>query len=89
MYVPVILTYLLTSVVVHSHVLHWSLTRYNPRMAHQCIRFDICLPPRDNVLDFYTGERWTESDSMATEPALDEVRPFSPSLFTLSFLSAG
>jgi hypothetical protein len=88
-HIPGILVHLLSAVIAHPFTLHWSLIRYNPHMSRQCIRFDICLPPRDNVRDFYTGKYWTESDSvkLATKPALDEVRSFSPSLFTLLLLS--
>lgn len=76
----------LSSTAVHPITLHWSLMRYNPHMSRQCIRFDICLPPRDNIRDFFTGKFWTESDSMklASKPALDEVRFLpSPSFYRL------
>ena len=78
--VPIIPAYPLSSAAAHPITLHWSLIRYNPHMSRQCIRFDICLPPRDNIRDFYTGQYWAESDSMklASKPALDEVRSFSP-----------
>jgi len=73
--VPGLLAYPLSSSATHPITLHWSLIRYNPHMSRQCIRFDICFPPRDNIRDFYTGKYWAESDSMklASKPALDEV----------------
>lgn len=87
-HVPVISAYPLSSAAAHPITLHWSLIRYNPHMSRQCIRFDICLPPRENIRDFYTGKFWAESDSMklASKPALDEVRFLlsSFSFFTLS-----
>ena len=70
------------STAVHPTTLHWSLIRYSPHMSRQCIRFDICLPPRDNIRDFYTGNHWAESNfvKLASKPALDEVRLLSPNL---------
>jgi hypothetical protein len=81
------LAYPLSSTATHPITLHWSLIRYNPHMSRQCIRFDICLPPRDNIRDFYTGKYWAESDylKLASKPALDEVR--LPAPFHLSPLS--
>ena len=75
-YVPVIPAYPLSSTAAQPITLHWSLIRYNPHMSRQCIWFDICFPPRDNIQDFYTGKLWVESDylKLASKPALDEVR---------------
>ena len=81
--------YPLSSTATHPITLHWSLIRYNPHMSRQCIRFDICLPPRDNIRDFYTGKFWAESDSMklASKPALDEVRyRFPPLSLSIAFV---
>ena len=82
-HVPTISAYPLSSNATHPITLHWSLIRYNPHMSRQCIRFDICLPPRDNIRDFYSGKYWAESDylKLASKPALDEVRSLSLYVF--------
>lgn len=65
----------LSPAATHPITLHWSLMRYNPHMSRQCIIFDICLPPRGNIQDFYTRKYWAESDylKLASRPALDEM----------------